>query len=176
MRLGRVDDALATFREVLRLCGELPNTPSVGSTYVLALWDVAVALDRSGDPRGALETAAKASRVDLGGRTGRVPHREGPRRLLRARLGAPLVPGARRGGGGARRAGRARRGGALGRRGARARRVRRARRGRGGHDPWIAIAKVRLERARAERAERRQARGQAPAAPADAGGPEWIGD
>src|SRR6185437_554464 len=70
MRLGHVDEALATFREVVRLCGELPNTPSVGSTYVLALWDVAVALDRSGDPRGALETAAKASHVDLGGQTG----------------------------------------------------------------------------------------------------------
>jgi tetratricopeptide (TPR) repeat protein len=70
MRLGRVDDALGTFREVLRLCGELPNTPAIGSTYVLALWDVAVALDRSGDPRGALDTAAKASHVDLGGRTG----------------------------------------------------------------------------------------------------------
>jgi tetratricopeptide (TPR) repeat protein len=59
MRLGHVDDALATFREVLRLCGELPNTG--GATYVLTLWDLAVALDRSGDPGGALETAAKAS-------------------------------------------------------------------------------------------------------------------
>jgi tetratricopeptide (TPR) repeat protein len=59
MRLGRVDDALATFREVLRLCGELPNTG--GATYVLTLWDLAVALDRSGDPGGALATAARAS-------------------------------------------------------------------------------------------------------------------
>ncbi len=59
MRLGLVDDALATFHEVLHLCGELPNTG--GATYVLTLWDEAVALDRSGDPRGALETAAKAS-------------------------------------------------------------------------------------------------------------------
>ena len=61
MRLGLVDDALGTFREVLRLCGELPNTSTPNSTYVLTLWDLAVALDRSGDPRGALETAAKAS-------------------------------------------------------------------------------------------------------------------
>jgi tetratricopeptide (TPR) repeat protein len=61
MRLGFVDDALGTFREVLRLCGELPNTG--GATYVLTLWDLAVALDRSGDPRGAIETAAKASGV-----------------------------------------------------------------------------------------------------------------
>jgi len=58
MRLGRVDDALATMREVLQACGELPNT---SSTYVLTLWDVAVALDRSGDPNGALQTAAKAA-------------------------------------------------------------------------------------------------------------------
>jgi tetratricopeptide (TPR) repeat protein len=63
MRLGHVDDALATFREVLRLCGDLPNSGNVGSTYVLTLWDVAIALDRSGDPGEALDTAAKASRM-----------------------------------------------------------------------------------------------------------------
>jgi tetratricopeptide (TPR) repeat protein len=61
MRLGHVDDALGTFREVLRLCGELPNSGSAGSTYVLTLWDLAVALDRSGDPAGALDAAGKAA-------------------------------------------------------------------------------------------------------------------
>ena len=70
MRLGTIDDALATFREVLRLCGELPNGLGVMSTYVLTLWDLGVALDRSGDPRGALDAAAKASRVAIGGKTG----------------------------------------------------------------------------------------------------------
>jgi tetratricopeptide (TPR) repeat protein len=60
MRLGRVDDAVATFREVERLCGTLPNTPSVIQTYVLDLWDLAVALDRSGDPQGAMENATQA--------------------------------------------------------------------------------------------------------------------
>jgi tetratricopeptide (TPR) repeat protein len=65
MRLGYVDDALATFREVLRLCGELPNFGSNGSTYVLALWDLAVALDRSGDPAGAFDAAGKASRITV---------------------------------------------------------------------------------------------------------------
>jgi tetratricopeptide (TPR) repeat protein len=60
MRLGLVDDAIGTFREGLRLCAELPNTQSVISTQVLTLWDLAVALDRSGDPRGAVETAGKA--------------------------------------------------------------------------------------------------------------------
>ena len=61
MRLGLVEDALGTFREVLRLCGELPNSTASNSTYVLTLWDLAVALDRSGDPAGAIDTAAKAS-------------------------------------------------------------------------------------------------------------------
>jgi tetratricopeptide (TPR) repeat protein len=60
MRLGRVDDAVATFREVARLCGELPNSSGVNQTYVLDLWDLAVALDRSGDPQGALEYATQA--------------------------------------------------------------------------------------------------------------------
>ena len=59
MRLGHVEEALATFREVLRECGDLPDS---SSTYVLTLWDVAVALDRSGDARGALDMAAKAAR------------------------------------------------------------------------------------------------------------------
>lgn len=60
MRLGRIDDALETFTEVLRMCGELPNSSSVSTTYVLTLWDMAVALDRSGDPRGALGMTRKA--------------------------------------------------------------------------------------------------------------------
>jgi tetratricopeptide (TPR) repeat protein len=65
MRLGLLDDALGTFREVLRLCGDLPNSGSAGSTYVLTLWDLAVALDRSGDPGGALDAAAKASSMTV---------------------------------------------------------------------------------------------------------------
>ena len=66
MRLGQIDDALGTFREVLRLCGELPNTSSVSQTYVLGLWDVAIALDRSGDPHGALDAAGQARRMVVG--------------------------------------------------------------------------------------------------------------
>jgi tetratricopeptide (TPR) repeat protein len=66
MRLGRIDEAVETFRDVLRLSGELPNTGGVSSTYVLTLWDLAVALDRSGDPRGALEAAARASSEKAG--------------------------------------------------------------------------------------------------------------
>jgi tetratricopeptide (TPR) repeat protein len=70
MRLGFVDDALGTFREVLRLCGDLPNANPTNSTYVLTLWDLAVALDRSGDPGGALATASKASGMTAIGSTG----------------------------------------------------------------------------------------------------------
>jgi tetratricopeptide (TPR) repeat protein len=66
MRLGWVDEAVETFRDVLRLSGELPNTGGVSSTYVLTLWDLAVALDRSGDPRGALDAAARASAEKAG--------------------------------------------------------------------------------------------------------------
>ncbi len=62
MRLGRVDDALATMREVLHACAQLPNT---SSTYVLTLWDVAIALDRTGDPRGALQTAGEAAQQSV---------------------------------------------------------------------------------------------------------------
>ncbi|HEY6460885.1 MAG TPA: tetratricopeptide repeat protein, partial [Polyangiaceae bacterium] len=72
MRLGYLDDALATFREVMRICGTLPNQAGVGSTYVLALWDLAVALDRSGDPRQALTSASRAARIAVIGSSGRV--------------------------------------------------------------------------------------------------------
>jgi tetratricopeptide (TPR) repeat protein len=68
MRLGRVDDAVATFREVLRMCGELPNSGS--TAYVLALWDLAVAVDRAGDPAGALEAAGRAARMTAFGAGG----------------------------------------------------------------------------------------------------------
>jgi tetratricopeptide (TPR) repeat protein len=86
MRLGRVDDALATLREVLHACGELPNT---SSTYVLTLWDVAVALDRSGDPRGALATAAQAARQSAVGSGGFLTTGRG---LLKHDEGVYFVP------------------------------------------------------------------------------------
>lgn len=70
MRLNHVEDALATFREVMRICSTLPNTTGVGSTYVLALWDVAVALDRAGDPGGALDAARTASNMRVIGTRG----------------------------------------------------------------------------------------------------------
>jgi tetratricopeptide (TPR) repeat protein len=60
MRIGHVDDALATFRDVMQQLNDLPGT---NQTYVLTLWDIAVALDRSGDARGALQTAAKVTHM-----------------------------------------------------------------------------------------------------------------
>ncbi|MDP9000251.1 MAG: tetratricopeptide repeat protein [Myxococcota bacterium] len=60
MRLGRLDDAIGTFRNVLHVCATLSNSSSRNSTYALTLWDLAVALDRGGDPRGAIDTAWKA--------------------------------------------------------------------------------------------------------------------
>jgi tetratricopeptide (TPR) repeat protein len=70
MRVGQIDDALGTFREVLRICGELPNTSGISQTYVLGLWDVAIALDRSGDPHGALDAAGKARQMGVMGSGG----------------------------------------------------------------------------------------------------------
>ncbi len=63
MRLGRLDDALGTFRSVIQICGTLPNSSARNSTYALTLWDLAVALDRGGDARAAIETASKASQL-----------------------------------------------------------------------------------------------------------------
>jgi|CZKU01.1.fsa_nt_gi tetratricopeptide (TPR) repeat protein len=178
MRLGRVDDALGTFREVLRLCGELPNTPSVGSTYVLALWDVAVALDRSGDPRGALDTAAKASHVDLGGRTGAYLIAKDPdvffvpdwERLWYLALGAEAS---------AREASDPRDAASLWGSGERALTgyINRAT-AAGGHDPWLAIARVRLEHVQAERAGAEKRAAKLPPRPSAPGshGSAWIGD
>jgi tetratricopeptide (TPR) repeat protein len=56
MRLGHIDDAVETFRDVLRVVSALPNA---SSTYILTAWDLAVALDRSGDSRGAVDEASR---------------------------------------------------------------------------------------------------------------------
>jgi tetratricopeptide (TPR) repeat protein len=63
MKLGRLDTAIGTFRRVLEICGSLPNLSLRNSTYALTLWDLAVALDRTGDNRTALEDASKAMKL-----------------------------------------------------------------------------------------------------------------
>jgi tetratricopeptide (TPR) repeat protein len=60
MRVGQIDAALSTFREALDISQSLPNSAALSESYALILWDIAIALDRQGDPLDALRTAAKA--------------------------------------------------------------------------------------------------------------------
>ncbi len=61
MRNGEVDVAVSQFREVYRLAGMMTSGNELG---VLAQWDLAVALDRSGDVRGAISAARAAVHMD----------------------------------------------------------------------------------------------------------------
>lgn len=61
MRAGDVDAAVPQFREVYRLAGMSPTGNEVG---VLAQWDLALALDRSGDEGGAIAAAKTATHMD----------------------------------------------------------------------------------------------------------------
>jgi tetratricopeptide (TPR) repeat protein len=60
MRVGQIYAALSTFREALEISQSLPNSAALSESYALILWDIAIALDRQGDPLDALRTAAKA--------------------------------------------------------------------------------------------------------------------
>jgi tetratricopeptide (TPR) repeat protein len=61
MRNGEVDVAVSQFKEVFRLAGTMTTGNDLG---VLAEWDLAVALDRSGDQSGALAAAKSAVHMD----------------------------------------------------------------------------------------------------------------
>ena len=61
LRAGNAEGAVEQFRDVLRLSAIVPNGNTVG---VLAQWDLALALDRAGDPRSAVEAARSAVRMD----------------------------------------------------------------------------------------------------------------
>jgi tetratricopeptide (TPR) repeat protein len=61
MRSGDAEAAVTQFREVLALSASQLNG---GAVYTLAQWDLAVALDRSGDPGGGLDAARAAVRQD----------------------------------------------------------------------------------------------------------------
>ncbi len=61
LRAGDANAAVAQFRQVLHLTATIPNLNSV---EMLAEWDIALALDRSGDPRAAREAARAATRLD----------------------------------------------------------------------------------------------------------------
>jgi len=61
MRLGHLDDAIVGYREAIQLA---TLVPSAGDTGVLAVWGLAVALDRSGDTSGAMAEAKWAAEID----------------------------------------------------------------------------------------------------------------
>jgi tetratricopeptide (TPR) repeat protein len=60
MHLGDLKEAIAGYRETLRLTGRLPSR----ETAVLATWGLAIALDRSGDRAGAEQNARFALELE----------------------------------------------------------------------------------------------------------------
>ena len=66
MHLGDLDESIASYKEALQIATHLPNSSSSSETAVLALWGLAVALDRSGDAAAALEQARFATQMDPG--------------------------------------------------------------------------------------------------------------
>lgn len=61
MRSHRLSDAIAGYREALQISGRISQQTQTG---VLAVWGLAIALDRAGDSRSAAEQARIASRMD----------------------------------------------------------------------------------------------------------------
>ncbi len=66
MHLGNLDEAVARYRESLRISATIPFSSNAHETSVLAVWGLAVALDRAGDPAGAMEQARLATMWDVG--------------------------------------------------------------------------------------------------------------
>jgi tetratricopeptide (TPR) repeat protein len=60
MHLGLVDESIATYREA----ESASNSVDMRQTSMSSVWGLAVVLDRSGDPRGALEAARRALELD----------------------------------------------------------------------------------------------------------------
>ncbi len=61
MRSHRLTESIEGYREVEQLSASTPGSTETG---VLAVWGLAIALDRQGDARGAAEQARMASRMD----------------------------------------------------------------------------------------------------------------
>lgn len=61
---GRLREAVARYREAVRLGEELPPTFDGPSTFVLSLWGLAVALDRAGDPQASMREVERVSQHD----------------------------------------------------------------------------------------------------------------
>jgi tetratricopeptide (TPR) repeat protein len=67
MRLGHIDDAVAGYREAVQLAAALPSgTSTAVETGKLAVWGLAVALDRAGDATGSAVQAKLAVQMDMG--------------------------------------------------------------------------------------------------------------
>ena len=64
MRIGNMPEAVAGYHDAVQAAASLPNTMSTSKTAVLAVWGLAVALDRSGDPAGAATQAKLATQLD----------------------------------------------------------------------------------------------------------------
>ncbi|MFO0677709.1 MAG: tetratricopeptide repeat protein [Polyangiaceae bacterium] len=66
MHLGEMTDAVRQYREAVSIGASLPNSIGTAETMALAVWGLAVALDRSGDAPAALTEAARATKLDPG--------------------------------------------------------------------------------------------------------------
>jgi tetratricopeptide (TPR) repeat protein len=64
MRLGNMKDAIAGYKETIDLCESLPSGVSQAHTLILAVWGLAVALDRDGQAREGLVAARRAVMMD----------------------------------------------------------------------------------------------------------------
>jgi tetratricopeptide (TPR) repeat protein len=65
MRVGHLEEAIAGYRDVVNLSAALASGSSV-ETGILAVWGLAVALDRAGDLLGSAEQAKLAIQMDVG--------------------------------------------------------------------------------------------------------------
>jgi tetratricopeptide (TPR) repeat protein len=61
MRLGHLDEAVRGYKDAIALSESVAGSPHLFENSVLARWGLAVALDRWGDPSGALREASLAA-------------------------------------------------------------------------------------------------------------------
>ncbi|MDB4993078.1 MAG: hypothetical protein JWM74_510 [Myxococcaceae bacterium] len=67
MRLGHIDEAVAGYRDAVQVAAALPTgTSTAVETGKLAVWGLAVALDRQGDATGSAAQAKLAVQMDTG--------------------------------------------------------------------------------------------------------------
>lgn len=64
MRVGNLREAIAGYRDTVALVEQLPSSGSQAHTLVLAVWGLAVALDRDGQTRDGVAQARRAVMMD----------------------------------------------------------------------------------------------------------------